>query len=283
MPLRKCPPDEAQARVAGHPSGGGAVRPGRPVRQMAPSLSSDDRPGARGFRQPGPGDLYRRRAAQPARDPPPTRGRPRGPGSVCSPSIGPPSSRRPSLVSRRRPPRLCLFSRLYRSPRTCPRETKGERYKPGPGGGLPGRRLFYRASLRLVRGRFPRRAVGPSFRFTFAVLAVFNRALVQSHSAMPSPSSRTWPRPGPRSAASPPRMAPIDARSVLLLAGLGIVCTAGAHTLFIRGLREVRAQTASIISSLEPVYGIVLAFWLLGEKPARGRFWAERSSSPPLP
>jgi drug/metabolite transporter (DMT)-like permease len=105
--------------------------------------------------------------------------------------------------------------------------------------------------------------------FTFAVLAVFNRALVQSHSAMavafvedlvaalalaPLLLLRGWP--------------PIDARSVLLLAGLGVVCTAGAHTLFIRGLREVPAQTASIISSLEPVYGIVLAFWLLGEKPA---------------
>jgi drug/metabolite transporter (DMT)-like permease len=60
----------------------------------------------------------------------------------------------------------------------------------------------------------------------------------------------------------------LSGRDWFLLAILGIVCTALAHTLFIRGMRRVRAQTASIISSLEPVYGIVLAFFLLGETPA---------------
>jgi drug/metabolite transporter (DMT)-like permease len=48
---------------------------------------------------------------------------------------------------------------------------------------------------------------------------------------------------------------------------LGVFCTAVAHTLFIQGMRQIRAQTASIISSLEPVYGIVLALVLLGEVP----------------
>jgi drug/metabolite transporter (DMT)-like permease len=33
-------------------------------------------------------------------------------------------------------------------------------------------------------------------------------------------------------------------------------------------MKHVRAQTASIISSLEPVYGIVLALFLLDEIPA---------------
>jgi len=33
-------------------------------------------------------------------------------------------------------------------------------------------------------------------------------------------------------------------------------------------MRYIKAQTASIISSLEPVYGIILAFLLLGEVPA---------------
>lgn len=48
---------------------------------------------------------------------------------------------------------------------------------------------------------------------------------------------------------------------------LGVACTALAHTLFIASLRRVRAQTASVITGLEPVYGIFLAFFLLGEIP----------------
>ncbi|MCG8564798.1 MAG: DMT family transporter [Desulfobacterales bacterium] len=48
---------------------------------------------------------------------------------------------------------------------------------------------------------------------------------------------------------------------------LGIACTALSHTLFIQSLAVIRAQTASVITGLEPVYGIVLAFFLLGEIP----------------
>lgn len=54
----------------------------------------------------------------------------------------------------------------------------------------------------------------------------------------------------------------------LLLAALGIICTALAHTLFVSSLRHIDATTASIICTLEPVYGIVLAALLLGEIPA---------------
>ncbi|MCG8530445.1 MAG: DMT family transporter [Desulfovibrionales bacterium] len=48
---------------------------------------------------------------------------------------------------------------------------------------------------------------------------------------------------------------------------LGVVCTALAHTLFIQSLAIIRAQTAAVIAGLEPVYGIALAFFLLGEIP----------------
>lgn len=48
---------------------------------------------------------------------------------------------------------------------------------------------------------------------------------------------------------------------------LGVVCTALAHTLFINALTRIRAQTASVIAGMEPVYGIVLAFFLLSEIP----------------
>jgi len=49
---------------------------------------------------------------------------------------------------------------------------------------------------------------------------------------------------------------------------LGVVCTALSHTLFISSLKQIRAQTASVIAGLEPVYGIVLAFFILQETPA---------------
>jgi drug/metabolite transporter (DMT)-like permease len=56
-----------------------------------------------------------------------------------------------------------------------------------------------------------------------------------------------------------------SARTLLLLALLGIFCTALAHTLFIGSMRRIKAQTAAIISSLEPVYGMAAAALLLGE------------------
>lgn len=52
-----------------------------------------------------------------------------------------------------------------------------------------------------------------------------------------------------------------------LLLILGVLCTAVAHTLFIESLAVLRTQTASVISALEPLYGIVLAALLLGEVP----------------
>ncbi len=48
---------------------------------------------------------------------------------------------------------------------------------------------------------------------------------------------------------------------------LGVLCTALSHTLFIKALVFIRAQTAAVIAGLEPVYGIVLAFFMLSEVP----------------
>jgi len=53
-----------------------------------------------------------------------------------------------------------------------------------------------------------------------------------------------------------------------LLALLGIFCTALAHVLFIQALTRIKAQLASLIACLEPVYGILLALVLLREIPA---------------
>lgn len=53
----------------------------------------------------------------------------------------------------------------------------------------------------------------------------------------------------------------------LLLILFGVVFTAGAHSLFIRGMTHVKAKYASIIASLGAVYGIIFAFFLLNEVP----------------
>ena len=102
---------------------------------------------------------------------------------------------------------------------------------------------------------------------TFALLSVLNRKYVRTYSSLqvafyqdfvafllllpfwfvlqPSPSPSDW----------------------WLLILLGIVFTAFSHTLFINGLKEVPARTASIIATLEPVYGVLAAAVLLGEIP----------------
>jgi drug/metabolite transporter (DMT)-like permease len=103
---------------------------------------------------------------------------------------------------------------------------------------------------------------------TFAVLTLFNRRLAQAHSSLGIafledffaalfllPTLIFTPTAG------------LSARNLALLIVLGVVCTAVSHTLFIQGMRHIRAQTASIISSLEPVYGMALALLFLGEVP----------------
>jgi drug/metabolite transporter (DMT)-like permease len=101
----------------------------------------------------------------------------------------------------------------------------------------------------------------------YAVLCILNRKLVAVHSAL----TLTW---GQNLAASMfllPFMLWINEwpnpREILLLAILGIVCTALAHFLFIKSLSYVRAQLASVVTALESVYAIFFAILLLGEKP----------------
>lgn len=53
-----------------------------------------------------------------------------------------------------------------------------------------------------------------------------------------------------------------------LLVLLGFLFTAFSHTIFINGLQTVKAKTASVIASLEPVYGIIGAIILLSEIPS---------------
>lgn len=56
-------------------------------------------------------------------------------------------------------------------------------------------------------------------------------------------------------------------RDILLLIVLGTIFTGISHLLFINALKNIRTQIAGIISSLEPVYGILFAAFLLKEIP----------------
>lgn len=103
---------------------------------------------------------------------------------------------------------------------------------------------------------------------SFAMLAVRNRGLRDTHSAIglalwQNAFAALWLLPvlawqGVGGA--------VSAESLKLLLVLGVLCTALAHTLFIASLARLSAHTASVVAALEPVYGIALAVWLLGER-----------------
>ena len=59
-----------------------------------------------------------------------------------------------------------------------------------------------------------------------------------------------------------------SAGDMALLALMGVLMTAFAHTIFNASLRHISAQLAGVLSSMETVYGIILAFIILGEKPS---------------
>jgi len=103
---------------------------------------------------------------------------------------------------------------------------------------------------------------------SFSLLAILNRRMTRTYSSLRVAFHQDF-FAGifllPLALSSAPALA---RRDVLLLAVLGIVCTAGAHTLFIDGMKGIGARAASLISALEPVYGVILAFAFLKEVPA---------------
>lgn len=103
---------------------------------------------------------------------------------------------------------------------------------------------------------------------SFAVLSILNRKYVKKYSSLTIAFYQD--------AAAAVVLLPflflaaytIHAKDIWLLALLGVVFTAASHTLFIKGMAHVKAQLASVIASLEPVYGIVFAVFLLDEVPS---------------
>ncbi len=103
--------------------------------------------------------------------------------------------------------------------------------------------------------------------FTFAVLSLLNRKYVATYDSVLVAFYQNF--------TACLVMAPFlflyhikfEPKDILLLFILGVFCTALAHTLFINSLIHVKTQLASIISGLEPVYGIFFAWIFLDEIP----------------
>lgn len=103
---------------------------------------------------------------------------------------------------------------------------------------------------------------------TFAVLSVLNRKYVSTYLPMVIVCYQNWIATVlllPFLISKDWHLRPAD---FAWLAILGIFCTALAHVLFIRSLVHVKAQLASMIACLEPLYGIIFALVLFGEVPA---------------
>ena len=126
---------------------------------------------------------------------------------------------------------------------------------------------------------------------TFAVLALANRGWVRRESALRLAFHQdVWAMVFLLPLAGAAGRWPTPEEWGLLLV-LGVVFTAGAHGLFIHGLKEITAGRAAVITSLEPVYGVALAVVLLGERPTPRTLvggavvlvaatWVSRSESP---
>jgi drug/metabolite transporter (DMT)-like permease len=102
---------------------------------------------------------------------------------------------------------------------------------------------------------------------SFALLQLLNKGYRRRYSAIAIAFYQDWFACLSLLFVVPLASITLSRSDVGLLLILGVFCTAVAHTLFIDSLAVLRTQTASIISALEPVYGIVLATFLLGEVP----------------
>ena len=110
--------------------------------------------------------------------------------------------------------------------------------------------------------------VGVFAGFTYAILSLFNKKFsLKYESAQISFYEQLFSFVAllPFFFVYRPTLSPSD---IGLLALLGVVFTGLAHTLFISSLRHIPAQTAGILSCLEPIYSTVFAFLFLHEVPA---------------
>jgi len=102
---------------------------------------------------------------------------------------------------------------------------------------------------------------------SFAVLALVSKNMISSYSS----NSVSFYQNGVAALILMPfwavEIASASQQDWIYLLILGIIFTGIAHTLFINSMKGMKAQTASLIVSLEPVYGILLAWFFFNEIP----------------
>lgn len=103
--------------------------------------------------------------------------------------------------------------------------------------------------------------------FTYAILSMLNRKYVQEYSS----TTIAFYEQFVVSIVLIPflflQKPTFQSNDIFLILVLGVVFTGISHLMFINSLKNIKVQTAGIISSLEPVYGIILAALLLREIP----------------
>jgi drug/metabolite transporter (DMT)-like permease len=104
---------------------------------------------------------------------------------------------------------------------------------------------------------------------TFALLSVLNRGLGRNYASLAislyqDGTAAIVLLPALFLSASGSLWTPHE---LLILFILGVFCTALAHTLFIASMRQITAQSASLLASLEPVWGILFGILLLHSIP----------------
>jgi drug/metabolite transporter (DMT)-like permease len=103
---------------------------------------------------------------------------------------------------------------------------------------------------------------------TFAVLTLVNRELTKALRPLLIPAVQTGVAGVLLLPLAAPGLAAAPRQDWLWLLLLGVACTALAHACFTASLARLEASVVGVIAALEPVYGMVLAWLLLGERPS---------------
>ena len=104
--------------------------------------------------------------------------------------------------------------------------------------------------------------------FTFALISILNRKYVSQYSALTLALYQNLVACLLLMPFAAGAMSSVTLGEWGLLILLGMVFTAGAHSLYIQGMQAVKAQLASVVTCLEPLYAIFFALLILNEVPS---------------
>lgn len=109
--------------------------------------------------------------------------------------------------------------------------------------------------------------VGLASGLTFALLSLLNRRLVRDAPALALVAAETTVAGLVLLPLAAPGLVTLPGRDWAWLLVLGVVFTGLAHWAFTAALSRVPVRLAGVTAALEPVYGVALAWLLLGENP----------------